>query len=96
MDDDFIAQAQRFVRSAVFCAVTLGLAFGGWCSGVPEVAVALGFAFQAVLRGCVFRDKFQLKWQIYAILVDVGVCSQRVEVIPNVWCGAHFVEANVI
>ena len=26
-------QAQRFVRSAVFCIVTLGLAFGEWCFG---------------------------------------------------------------
>ena len=31
MEDDFTAQAQRFVRFAVFCAVTLGLAFGEWC-----------------------------------------------------------------
>ena len=30
-----------------------------------------------------------------AILVD-GVCSERVEIIPNVCCGANFVEAHVI
>ena len=42
------AQAQRFVRSAVFGAVTLGLAF------VLDVAVTLGFAFQVLLRSCVF------------------------------------------
>ena len=28
---DFAAQAQGFVRSAAFCAVPLGLAFGEWC-----------------------------------------------------------------
>ena len=30
MEDDFTAQAQRFVRSEVFCAVTSGLAVGEW------------------------------------------------------------------
>ena len=23
----------------------------------------------------------------------MGVCSERVEIIPNVWCGANFVQA---
>ena len=31
MEVEFIVQAQRFVRSAVFCTVPLGLAFGEWC-----------------------------------------------------------------
>ena len=26
----------------------------------------------------------------------MGVCSERVEIIPNVWCGANFVEADMI
>ena len=25
----------------------------------------------------------------------LGVCSERVEIIPNVWCGANFVEAHM-
>ena len=25
----------------------------------------------------------------------MGVCSERVEAIPNVWCGAIFVEAHI-
>ena len=25
----------------------------------------------------------------------MGVCSERVEIIPNVWCGANFVEAHM-
>ena len=33
MEDEITAQAQRFVRSAVFLIVTVGLAFGGWCFG---------------------------------------------------------------
>ena len=48
MEDDFTAQAQRFVRSAVFCAVPLGLAYGEWCFWVLDVAVPLGVAFQGV------------------------------------------------
>ena len=45
----FAAQAQRFVRSAVCCAVPLGLAFGESCFfGVLDVAVPFGFAFQGV------------------------------------------------
>ena len=31
MENDFTVQAQRFVKSAVFCAVPLGLAFGELC-----------------------------------------------------------------
>ena len=30
-----------------------------------------------------------------ASLVDGIVCSERVEIIPNVWCGANFVEAHM-
>ena len=33
-----------------------------------------------------FRDKSQLKWRLWWM----GVCSGRVEIIPNVWCGANF------
>ena len=38
-----------------------------------------------------FRDKSQLKWRFWWM----GVCSERVEIIPNVWCGANFVEAHM-
>ena len=34
---------------------------------------------------------FELKWRFWWM----GVCSERVEIIPNVWCGANFVEAHV-
>ena len=69
----FAAQAQRFVRSAVCCAVPLGLAFGescfwGWESrvfGVLDVAVPLGFALQGVASKLCFRDKSQLKWRLW-------------------------------
>ena len=54
--------------------------------GVLDVAVPLGFAFQGVAWKLGFRDKSQLK---------LGVCSERVEIIPNVWCGANFVEAHM-
>ena len=87
MEDDFTAQAQRFeVRSAVCYAVPLGLAFG-----VLDVVVPLGFAFQGVASKLRFRDKSQLKWRFWRM----GVCSGRVEIIPNVWRGANFVEAHM-
>ena len=59
----FAAQAQRFVRSADYGAVPLGLAFGESCFGVLDVAVPLGFAFQGVASKLCFRDKSQLKWR---------------------------------
>ena len=54
-------------------------------------AVPLGFAFQGVASKLCFRDKSQLKWRFWWM----GVCSERVEIILNVWCGANFVEAHV-
>ena len=62
-EGEFTAQAQHFVRSAVFCAVRLGLAFRleGGVFGVLDVAVTLG----------------RFSW--------MGGCSERVEMIPNVW-----------
>ena len=74
MEHDFTAQAQRFVCSAVFCAVTLIL---GWrlesgVFGVLDVAVTLRFAFHGVASKLCFRGKSQLKWWM-------GVCSERVE-----------------
>ena len=57
MEDDFTAQAQRFVRSAVFCVVTLGLE-----GGVFGVLDVVGFAFEGVASKLCFRDKSQLKW----------------------------------
>ena len=62
MEDDFTAQAQRFVRSAVCCAVPLGLRLESRVFGVLDVAVPLGFAFQGVASKFRFRDKSQLKW----------------------------------
>ena len=62
MEGDFTAQAQRFVRSAGFCVVTLGSAFGEWW--VLDVAVPLGFALQGVASKLCFRDKSQLKWRV--------------------------------
>ena len=51
-----------------------------------DVAVPLGFALQGVASKLCFRDKSQRLWWM-------GVWSGRVEIIPNVWCGANFVEA---
>ena len=59
--------------------------------GVLDVAVPLGFAFQGVASKLGFRDKSQLKWRFWWM----AVCSERVEIIPNVWCGANFVEAHM-
>ena len=87
----FAAQAQRFVRSADCRAVPLGLAFGESCFWVLDVAVPLGFAFQGVASKLGFRGKSQLKWRFWWM----GVCSEWVEIIPNVWCGANFVEAHM-
>ena len=30
---------------------------------------------------------------VFVTSLSMGVCSERVEIIPNVWCGANFVEA---
>ena len=49
----------------------------------------LVFAFQGVASKLGFRDKSQLKCRFWWM----GVCSERVEIIPNMWCGADFVEA---
>ena len=87
--DAFTAQAQRFVRSAVCYAVPLGLAFGESCFW--GVGCGLGFAFQGVASTLCFRDKSQLKCRFWTL----GVCSERVEIIPNVWCGANFGEAHM-
>ena len=68
----FAAQAQRFVRSADRVFEVL------------DVAVPLGFAFQGVASKLSFRDKSQLNWRFWWM----GACSERVEIIPNVWCDA--------
>ena len=48
------------------------------------MAVPLGFAFQGVASKLSFRDKSQLNWRFWWM----GACSERVEIIPNVWCDA--------
>ena len=85
----FAAQAQRFVRSADCCTVPLGLGFGESCFW----GVGCGRAIGICVSGCGigFRDKSQLKWRFWLM----GVCSERVEIIPNVWCGASFVGAHM-
>ena len=69
------------MRSAVFCAGVWGGVFV-----VLGAAVTLGFAFQGVAWKLRFRDQSQLKWRF----LWMGVSSERVEIIPNVWCGANF------
>ena len=56
MEDEVTAQALRFVRSAVFCS-HIGIGVWEWCFRVWDVAVTLGFAFQAVASKLCFRDK---------------------------------------
>ena len=60
--------------------------------GVLDVAVPLGFTFQGVASKLCFRDKSQLKWRFWWM----GVCSERVEIIPNVWCGANFTCDDIV
>ena len=83
--DDFTAQAQRFV-------VTLGLACGGWCLWGVGCGCDIGICVSGCCFALCFRDKSQLKGRFWWM----GVCSERVGTIPNVWCGANFVEANMI
>ena len=45
---------QSFVRSAVFCVLTLGLAFGGWCFG----GVGGGCDIGICVSGCCFEAVF--------------------------------------
>ena len=54
MEEDFTAQAQRFVRSAVFCAAPLGLAFGEWCFW----GVGCGRAIGICVSGCGIEARF--------------------------------------
>ena len=78
-------EIRRLPRSSIGISVWRVVFFG-----VLDVAVPLGFAFQGVASKLGFRDKSQLKWRFWWM----GVCSEWVEVIPNVWCGANFVEAH--
>ena len=55
------------------------------------MTLGFGFAFQGVASKLCFRDKSQLKLRF----CGRGVCSERFEIIPNVWCGANFVEAHI-
>ena len=89
----FAAQAQRLVRSADCCAVPLRLAFGESCFWGVGCGRAIGICVsdQGVASKLCFRDKSQLKWRFWWM----GVCSERVEIIPNVWCGANVVEAHM-
>ena len=50
----FAAQAQRFVRSAVCCAVPLGLAFGELCFW----GVGCGRAIGICVSGCGIEARF--------------------------------------
>ena len=79
-------EIRRLLRSSIGISVWRVVFFG-----VLDVAVSLGFAFQSVASKLGFRDKSQLKWRFWWM----GVCSERVEIIPNVWCGANFVEAHM-
>ena len=57
-----------------------------------DVVVTLGVVLQAVASKLCFRDKSQLKRRFWWM----GVFSERVEIIPNVWCAANFVDAHMI
>ena len=78
---------------AAFCEIRslLRSSIGISVFGVLDVAVPLGFAFQGVASKLCFRDKSQLKCRFWTL----GVRSERVEIIPNVWCGANFGEAHM-
>ena len=70
MEDDFTAQAQQFVRSAVFCVVTLRLAFGGWCFWGVGCGCAIGICVSGVALKLCFRDKSQLTWRFWYNIVE--------------------------
>ena len=84
MKDDFTAQVQRFVRSAVFCAVRSYIGIGVWRM------VFLGrwmwlrhwdLRFRVLRGSCVFVINCHV-----AILVD-GSALRTCRKVPNVWCG---------
>ena len=75
-------EMRRLLRSSIGISVWESRVFG-----VLDVAVPLAFALQGVASKLGFRDKSQLKLRFWWM----GVCSERVEIIPNVWCGANFV-----
>ena len=77
-------EIRSFLRSSIGISVWR-VVFLCW------MAVPLGFAFQGVASKLCFCDKSQLKWRFWWM----GVCSERVEIIPNLWCGANFVEAHM-
>ena len=83
-------QAQRFVRSTVFCWDWRLEGLEGCFIGVLDVAVTLGFAFQAVASKLCVRYKPQS--QQWRFLVGGGV----LRTCRNVWCGANFAEATKI
>ena len=81
-----VCEIRSLLRSSSGISVRRGVYFG-----VLDVAVPLEFAFQGVASKLCFRDNSQVKWRFWWM----GVCSARVETIPNVWCGAHFVEVHM-
>ena len=81
-------EIRSLLRSSIGVSVWRVVFLG--CS-VLDVAAPWGFAFQGVASKLCFRDKSQLKCRFWWM----GVCSERVEIIPNVWCGANFVEAHM-
>ena len=62
------------MRSAVLCAVRLGLASGGCCFGVLDAAV--GFAREAVASRLRFRDKSHLKRRFWWMGLH-GIVSRK-------------------
>ena len=89
MKDEITAQAREtasFLRKSHW-----DWRLEGGVLGVLDVAVTLGFAFKGDASKLCFRDNFQLKWRFWWM----RACSERVEVTPNVWCGANFAEANM-
>ena len=84
-----VCEIRSVLRSSIGISVRRVVFLGCWMW--HDVAVPLGFAFQGVASKLCFREKFQVKWRFWWM----GVCSERIEIIPNVWCGANFVEAHM-
>ena len=78
-------EIRRLRRSSIGISVWRVVFLGVGCGR----AIGICVSWCGIKLG--FRDKSQLTWRFWWM----GVCSERVETIPNVWCGANFVEAHM-
>ena len=61
--------------------------FAAQAQGFVKVARVCRYSIGICVSGSGIEALFWRFWWM-------GVCSERAEIIPNVWCGANFVEAH--